>query len=222
MKRHIKIILYVIILTFLTVSCSNNSKPNKVIIDCLESVIEISILDIDSSEIVTKGTAVCVEKKLFLTAGHIFTDYNEDKQVILGENIKGDTFYLKLHSISDKWDLSFINSENFEMKPIAISKSDPYWLDDVYFIGNSRGLGLNINKCYVSSPNKIMDIKENQYSMIQINGTVNEGDSGGPLLNTDGELVGIISFKLSTSSGFGISDMSFAVNLQSINEYIAL
>ena len=108
------------------------------------------------------------------------------------------------------------------MKPIAISKSDPYWLDDVYFIGNSRGLGLNINKCYVSSPNKIMDIKENQYSMIQINGTVNEGDSGGPLLNTDGELVGIISFKLSTSSGFGISDMSFAVNLQSINEYIAL
>ncbi len=65
--------------------------------------------------------------------------------------------------------------------PVITIGENGNWLDEVYVIGNSRGLGLCINKCSISSPAKELSLDNNTYKVIQINGTINEVESGGPL-----------------------------------------
>lgn len=211
--------IMMISLLFILCSCSNGNE-NEVIIKNLNSVIEISIVDKETEEIITKGTAFSFDKNLFLSARHIFSDFNYETEHIVGETINGDKISLELIKKSEDTDLAILYSPN-DIPSMVISENPPYWLDDVYFIGNSRGLGLCINKCYISSPSKNVIINEINYNTIQINGTVNEGDSGGTLLNKSGEIIGVISFKLTTNSGNTVSDISFAISLESINDFLS-
>ena len=87
----------------------------------------------------------------------------------------------------------------FSTKPVRIGQT-------VYTIGNPKGLGLSLSKGYVSQ------VKDDQ---IQLDMTVNSGNSGGPVLNESGEVVGIISYLLKDVHGLG-----FAVNLAAINRFL--
>lgn len=61
-----------------------------------------------------------------------------------------------------------------------------------------------------------VSLKDSHYKLIQTDATVNPGNSGGPLLNTKGELIGIISSKYVSMS---IDNVAFAIPVDTV-EYV--
>lgn len=84
----------------------------------------------------------------------------------------------------------------------------------VYAIGNPHGLEFSVSRGIVSALNR--DLKENDnYNLIQTDSPVNPGNSGGPLFDVNGGLVGIVILKAPYADGLG-----FAVDPGAIIEFL--
>lgn len=69
--------------------------------------------------------------------------------------------------------------------------------DQVFSIGNSRGWGLTYNQFVIKDITKKQDFLDYQ-EVILMNGTSQPGNSGGPIYNVFGQVVGILSFSPAT------------------------
>jgi S1-C subfamily serine protease len=85
--------------------------------------------------------------------------------------------------------------------------------DWVVAVGNALGMGIGANDGIISRLG--VNIQESQtqtYSnLIETNAAINPGNSGGPLVNLNGEIIGITSLKISQS---GVEGMGYAINIQ--------
>ncbi|MFO7869249.1 MAG: trypsin-like peptidase domain-containing protein [Bacteroidales bacterium] len=87
-------------------------------------------------------------------------------------------------------------------------------LEEVYAIGTPQSveLGQSVSTGIISSERNV-----NKNTYIQLNMSLNSGNSGGPLLNKSGDLNGVIVAKL---FGFGVEGISFAIPAYKITEYL--
>ena len=76
--------------------------------------------------------------------------------------------------------------------------------DEVLAIGNSLGEGTTMTNGIVSALDKTIAIDGRLFKMIQTNAAINMGNSGGPLVNTAGEVIGINTAKVSEISAEGV------------------
>ena len=125
-----------------------------------------------------------------------------------------------------------------EFTDVAILKVDVKTIKDVVTLGNSDNAELGdtvftvgaplgkeymgtITKGIVSGTSRMVSIKLNSgnYLMeaIQTDATINSGNSGGPLCNIKGEVIGITSSKL---VGDGIEGMGFSIPISTVNSII--
>lgn len=85
--------------------------------------------------------------------------------------------------------------------------------EQVVAIGNALGYGQSVTVGYVSALNRTIQIQDNYQvstydDLIQTDAAINEGNSGGALLNLKGEVIGINSAKASSS---GVEGMGYAI-----------
>lgn len=73
--------------------------------------------------------------------------------------------------------------------------------DDVYAIGAPKAMAYTMTKGIISA--KERRIGQNTY--IQMDAAINEGNSGGPLLDRGGQVLGMNTLKLSDSEGIGLA-----------------
>ncbi len=91
--------------------------------------------------------------------------------------------------------LKLVNTSKLKLSPIKISSKRSFKLgDEVFAIGNPFNIGLSITKGIISAVRSTangfnLDIGE----LIQTDFVLNPGNSGGPLLNSKGEIIGINS-----------------------------
>ena len=64
-------------------------------------------------------------------------------------------------------------------------------------------MSFSVTEGIISAKDRV--IKEGAAGLIQIDAPVNPGNSGGPLLNTDGEVIGIVNAKLQGYEGLGFA-----------------
>ena len=107
-------------------------------------------------------------------------------------------------------DLAVIKIPNGKYSPLAIGNSDILMAGDVAIaVGNPGGAegGWTTTKGIVSATNRILSVEEATYfsemKMLQTDAQVNPGNSGGPLCNENGEVIGIITRKMSDYEGMG-------------------
>jgi len=93
-------------------------------------------------------------------------------------------------------------------KPLKMASHLPKLADNLMTVGNPKNLGISISKGALSR------ITEKEY---QLDLTVNPGNSGGPVINQEGEVVGVISYLLQEVQGMG-----FAINLPTIKTFLKL
>ena len=84
--------------------------------------------------------------------------------------------------------------------------------EEVYAIGNPIGYEFQrtVTSGIISAINRIVRIDENNTSvymenLIQTDATINPGNSGGPLINLDGNVIGITSVKITSAEGIGFA-----------------
>lgn len=112
-------------------------------------------------------------------------------------------------------DIAVLKADATGLKPAKIGKSSDLIVgDQVVAIGNALGeLSSSLSVGYVSSLDRIVSGDSSLLNTIQADISVNSGNSGGPLLNMKGEVVGIVTIKYSgpTSSGAIIEGIAFAI-----------
>jgi S1-C subfamily serine protease len=91
----------------------------------------------------------------------------------------------------------------------------------VYTIGNGMGYGLAFTAGHVSVPLvKVIAPDGRERLAIQTSLLINGGNSGGPLLTENNEVVGIVAFRLNDGGGNTIIGMGFAIPSNLVSEHL--
>jgi serine protease Do len=135
---------------------------------------------------------------LVVTNNHVIADADEINVILndgtklpaqlVGKDTKADLALLRVHS--DK-----------PLKAVAFGNSDKLRLGEwVVAIGNPFSLGGTVTAGIVSARNR--DIQSGPYdNYIQTDAAINRGNSGGPLFNLNGEVIGVNTAIISPSGG---------------------
>ena len=110
-------------------------------------------------------------------------------------------------------DLAIVKISANNLKYLQLGDSDNIKIGEtVYAIGNPIGIEFQrtVTKGIISGLNRTIKIEEEKNSsymegLIQTDASINQGNSGGPLINTKGEVIGINSVKIETAEGIGFA-----------------
>ena len=99
-------------------------------------------------------------------------------------------------------DIAVLKVDETGLKPAVLGDSDELRVGElVIAVGNPLGFDLfgTVTSGIVSALNRKIDINEKKMNLIQTDAAINSGNSGGPLLNSCGQVIGINSAKMSSS-----------------------
>lgn len=145
---------------------------------------------------------------LVITNNHV-VEAADEITVILHD---GQKLKAKLLGRDSKTDIAVLKVESPAPLPAArFADSDKARIGEwVIAIGNPFGLGGSVSAGIISARNR--DIQAGPYDdFIQTDAAINRGNSGGPLFNMDGEVVGITTAIISPGGGGGSVGIGFAV-----------
>lgn len=164
----------------------------------------------------------------------ILTNYHvvEDASELSVMFIDDESCDAKVKGISERKDIAVVSVSKKDMKKSTLEQikiatlgnSDELKVGNgIIAIGNALGYGQSVTTGVVSALNREIKNDENAQEMIQIDAAINGGNSGGALLNSKGEVVGINRAKYSSnalSSSASIEGMGFAIPISDVEETI--
>lgn len=168
------------------------------------------------------GSGFIIDKEgIIITNNHVI----QSAEGIFVKLTNGKEYEAKILGTDPTSDIAVIKiSTKDNLKAVTFADSDKARVGDwVVAIGNPFGLGGTVTAGIISARNR--DISLGKYDdFIQTDASINQGNSGGPLFNIKGEVVGINSAILSNSGGsVGIGfaiPANFAKNVvQQITQY---
>jgi len=135
---------------------------------------------------------------IVVTNNHVIADADEIN-IIMND---GSKFKAELVGVDKKTDLAVLKFKpNKPLIAVKFGDSDKLRLGEwVIAIGNPFSLGGTVTAGIVSARNR--DINSGPYdSYIQTDAAINRGNSGGPLFNLEGEVIGVNTLIISPSGG---------------------
>ncbi len=150
------------------------------------------------------------------TDGYILTNNHvvEDADEIRVETTDGRSVVAKLVGTDKPSDLALLKINSTGLHAMALGNSDGVQVGDVVLaVGNPLGVGQTVTMGIVSAKGRSTGSARGSVSyedFLQTDAPINHGNSGGALVNTKGELVGINSQILSESGGGNIG-IGFAI-----------
>jgi serine protease Do len=116
----------------------------------------------------------------------------------------GKTHRVSLIGDDATMDIALLKIDDTSYSPIELEDSNNVQIGQkVIAIGNPLGLQFSVSEGIVSAINRAGENKLNDY--IQTDASLNPGNSGGPLIDTDGKVIGINNFKISDSENIGFA-----------------
>ena len=152
--------------------------------------------------------------------GYIVTNYHviadtAKLEVILND---GSKLIPKIIRFNKESDLALLKIEKNNIVPFNISDTESAGMGkEIYVIGtpSAEDLSQTLTKGIISSIRK----QANGSKIIQTDASVSRGSSGGPLIDKEGKLLGIVNAKL---IGMGIEGISFAMPANEITKSLAI
>lgn len=155
--------------------------------------------------------------------GYIVTNYHV---ISGGTNVtvtlnNGKTYEAQIVGGEEDYDIAVLKVDPGEekLKSVVLGESSDLLVgEDVLAIGNPLGeLTFSLSEGIVSCLDREINVNGTPFNMIQITAAVNSGNSGGPLFNTYGEVIGIVSAKFSSSSGgTSVEGLGFAIPIDDV------
>ena len=153
---------------------------------------------------------------LLVTNNHVIENADEIKI----EMLNGDTLEAKVLGTDPKTDIALLKVESKSELPfVEFGNSDKSRVGDwVLAIGNPLGQGFSVSAGIISARGR--DLQGPYDDFIQTDAAINRGNSGGPLFNTDGKVIGVNTAILSPNGGsIGIGfSMSSVVVKKVVNQ----
>lgn len=163
-----------------------------------------------SSHGASSGSGVIISKDGYIvTNNHVIEDGNK-YQVTMNDHRE---FEAKLVATDPYTDIALLKIEENNLPAVTFGNSDSLRVGEwVLAVGNPFNLESTVTAGIVSAKGRSIDILEGEYtieSFIQTDAAVNPGNSGGALVNTNGELVGINTAIITRSGKY--EGYSFAI-----------
>ena len=169
------------------------------------------------------GTGIIVDSNGYiLTNSHVVSDGDATKVNVLfsdGSDIDGKVIWY-----DSQMDLAMVKVDKTGLTAADLGNSDDVAVGDISIaIGNPLGLDLqkSVTQGIISGLDRTISTSQstNMTGLIQTDASINSGNSGGPLLNEKGQVIGINTAKASQGEGLGFAiPINTAKNI--INEVI--
>ena len=151
------------------------------------------------------------EDGYIITNAHVVADASSIEVVLFNE----DSFEAKLVGADSSFDVAVLKIEAKGLPAVTVGDSDALKVgEDVVAIGNPLGeLTFTMTNGILSAIDREINIDGNPQNMLQTNAAINSGNSGGPLFDMDGNVIGVTTAKYSGSSltGTSIEGLGFAI-----------
>lgn len=145
-----------------------------------------------------EGSGFAIGSNTVVTNAHVIGNQND----IIVKAYSGQEYNASIYLFNEALDIAILSVDNAEFIPLEIGNCEDIKVgDDIYAIGAPRSLEYTLTKGVIS--NKLRTIGFNKY--IQIDAAINSGNSGGPLLNSAGQVIGVNSMKISDAEGIGLA-----------------
>ena len=146
------------------------------------------------------GSGVIVSPDGYVVTNHHVVDGALEIKVELPDN---RTFTAKLVGSDPPSDLAVLKIDARNLPTLAIGDSDKVRVGDfVLAVGNPLGIGQTVTSGIVSAKGRATGLSDGSFEdFLQTDAAINRGNSGGALVNTSGELIGINSQIMSPTGG---------------------
>ena len=166
----------------------------------------------------TSSSAVSGSGFIVSPDGYILTNYHVIEYAYKGNYAitvmlhDGTRYEASIVGVEDCNDIAVLKIDASGLDPVTFGDSDKLSVgDDVYAVGNPLGeLEFSMTTGHVSALDRLITTDESSeaINMFQIDAAVNSGNSGGPVYNANGEVVGIVTAKYSDT---GVEGLGFAI-----------
>ncbi len=161
---------------------------------------------------------IITEDGYILTNHHVIENSNSIKVALYN----GETYKAELIGYDESNDIAVIKIDAKGLTPVVLGSSDELNVgDEVVAIGNPLGeLTFSLTSGYVSALDREITLSSNvTMDLIQTDCAINSGNSGGPLFNMYGEVIGITNAKYSGNGSNGeasIDNIGFAIPIDNV------
>ena len=163
------------------------------------------------------GTGIIIDER-----GYIVTNYHvvqdvDSLQVTLHDST---TYSARVVSFDSREDLAIIKinaSRDLPVMPLGTS-SDLLLGEDVLAVGNAFGYPHTVTRGIISALGRDVEVNDEQSyrNLIQLDAAINPGNSGGPLINREGDVIGI-----NVAIRAGAQKIGFAIPIDDARRTIA-
>ena len=158
----------------------------------------------ESDNSITLGSGFIVDKEGYIVTNNHVIDRAEKIYITLNNE---QNYEATLVGKDEKTDIALIKiNPKTDLQPVIFGNSDNIRVGDwILAIGNPFGLGSSVTAGIISA--KSRDIDSGSYNdFIQTDASINQGNSGGPMFNMNGEVIGMnTSIFSTTGNSMGIS-----------------
>jgi putative serine protease PepD len=162
-------------------------------------------------------------------AGHIVTNYHvvQGASLIQVSFSNNERFNAKVVGVDPSTDVAVlkVNVKSRALKTLTLGNSDTVRVgDQVIAIGNPFGLDRSVTAGIVSAVQRRIEAPNNLSiaHVIQTDAALNHGNSGGPLLNAEGEVIGVNAQIETGGQTQGNVGIGFAIPINTVKDVVAV
>ena len=157
-----------------------------------------------------------------LTNYHVISTAHQYGYAVSVLTYDGTTYQATIVGVDEDNDIALLKIDATGVTPVTFGDSDSMSVGDtVYAVGNPLGeLEFTMTSGMISALDRTIttsDGTDSGINMFQIDAAVNAGNSGGPVYNTSGQVIGIVTAKYSSS---GVEGLGFAIPIDDVKSII--
>jgi hypothetical protein len=153
------------------------------------SLYQIQVLEVTSEAKASIGSGFEISADgLLATNYHVVSEVvtKPDEYRLIYKSVNGDTGALTVVDVDVVNDLALVKKEQPSAQHLAIAQSAPQKGEQIYSLGNPHDLGM------IVVPGTYSGLADKSYyDRVHFTGSITPGMSGGPVLNENGEIVGV-------------------------------
>ncbi|NCB73646.1 MAG: trypsin-like serine protease [Clostridia bacterium] len=178
-----------------------------------------------STAAVTGSGFIVTSDGYIVTNYHVIADAYTGNYKVTVMLYNGDKFDAKIIGVEESSDIAVLKIDATGLSAATLGNSDNMQVGEtVYAIGNPLGeLSFSMSSGMVSALDRDITTQDQTTgqtttnNMFQIDAAVNEGNSGGPVYNEYGEVIGIVTAKYSDT---GIEGLGFAIPINDVSNIV--
>ena len=144
------------------------------------------------------GSGFAIDNTHIITNAHVV----QNEKAVLVLTYQEERLYAEVEKSDQQQDLAVLRLKDATVPPLeSASLNTVQNGDDIFTVGAPKSMAYTLTKGIVSNRERTM----HGMTFIQIDAAVNEGNSGGPLLNAQGQVIGVNTLKIIDSEGIALA-----------------